>query len=163
MCVGFFRIGRAFGPSFSGLTVNECSIQSTRYPGDSTGEDAGIAFRPLVFARGISNELVCDELLFDFHRGDFRPGSTPDFDVPDINFTVAEKEQTVDDKHQTQSEYPAAEDAILAGHRVQAQSTEAKPKKPVAKPHTTKTGAATGGATKGGASKGKVSAVKKKR
>ena len=142
----------------------------TPYPGDSAGQDAGIAFRPSVFARGTSNELVCDELLFDFHRADFRPGSTPDFDVPDVDIHVAENEQTVQDDHQNQIAPPAAYDATghitggeSPGDKPQAQSSEAQARKLASKPNTTKTGAATGVATKGGASKGKVGVAKKKR
>ena len=148
------RVGRAFGPCFSGLSVDQCSVHSTNYPGVSTGADAGSALHPLVFKQGISNQLSCSELLFDVHRSDFRPGSTPDFDVPDF---PVEKERTRDDEPQEK-----------IGNGSKAQGNKAEATKLAANPVTTNTSAAKGLLTRPfdptkAVAKGKVGVAKKKR
>jgi len=150
------RVGKAFGPCFSGLSVDQCRVHSTSYPGVYTGGDAGSVFHPLVFKQGISNELICAELLFDVHRSDFRPGSTPDFDVPDTDFPV-EKERTRDDEPQEK-----------IGNGSKAQGNKAEATKLAANPVPSNTGASKGlltrpfDPTKAGV-KGKVGVAKKKR
>ncbi len=155
------RVGKAVGPCFSGLSVDQCRVHSTSYPGVSKEGDAGSAFHPLVFKQGISNELSCAELLFDVHRSDFRPASTPDFDVPDTDFPV-EKERTRDDVPLEKTK------ATVIGNGNKAQGNKAEATKLAANPVPTNTGASKGlltrpfDPTKAGA-KGKVGAAKKKR
>ena len=153
------RVGRAFGPCFSGLSVDQCSVHSTNYPGVSTGADAGSALHPLVFKQGISNQLSCSELLFDVHRSDFRPGSTPDFDVPDF---PVDKERTRDDEAQEQTK------ATVTGNGIKVQGNTAEATKLAANPVTTNTSAAKGLLTRPfdptkAVAKGKVGVAKKKR
>ena len=74
-CTCVDRIGRVFGPCFSGLVVAHSTVHDLCHNEDEArgGQcNTTSACGPRRFSQGTSHELSCTELLFDLQSADFR-------------------------------------------------------------------------------------------